>query len=209
MKIEIRPACKGDHRDLVSVHFNSYVNVSKEYRAECMKYFPREYFEEKWEKNLNTIERNPVFIVRDITKNRVVGFVRIGGMDLDIYRHLDLELDVDSIVDLKQLYIIPEYQKYGIGKALSLQGMKGSLDMGYKHMVIFSDEKNQASHRFYRFLRAEYIDTMYDPVYGRDNTGTPVKIDTYNYVFLIPDLKEAYNQLRDRLRTGKQELMEA
>ncbi|WP_432353210.1 GNAT family N-acetyltransferase [Sporosarcina sp. A2] len=85
-------------------------------------------------------------------------------------------IDTDGDVELTALYILPEYQRQGIGREL-FAGSLTLLDRAIQ-MFVYVDDLNDPAKAFYEKLGFELLE-----VFDEDFEGVPV--ETAQYVYMI------------------------
>jgi ribosomal protein S18 acetylase RimI-like enzyme len=71
--------------------------------------------------------------------------------------------DFEDCAYIIQLYVLPDYQKSGIGKALIQYVHDTIINMGYKRVLLDTLEKNTNARAFYENLGYEYIGSQQSP----------------------------------------------
>ncbi len=144
---------------------------------EYLKY-KLEHIEDKVEKQKSLInDKNNNFYVAKVD-NKVVGFVSYGLLEDEKYKDFG---HIDSI------YLLKEYQGYGIGKELFKIALNGLKELGYTKMELECMTGNNTI-SFYKKYLGEVIDTIDYPLNG----GFSVKAD-----ILIFDIEDALKVIND------------
>jgi GNAT superfamily N-acetyltransferase len=72
-------------------------------------------------------------------KDKLIGIVAIGSQTPKIKKHI--ETNFRDVLEIKNLYILPEHQKQGLGKKLFNAACEGLLKMGETHFMLYSSFK--------------------------------------------------------------------
>ena len=81
------------------------------------------------------------------------------------YKKYDKD-DYDDCAYIMQLYILPDFQKIGIGKALMAYVTDTIKEKGYKRIILNTLEKNSNARAFYEKLGYEYIGAELSPLFS-------------------------------------------
>ncbi len=74
--------------------------------------------------------------------------------------------DYDNCAYIKQLYILPDYQKMGIGKSLMQHLYTIIKNLGYKRVILNTLEENSNARAFYEKLGFEYFGPEDSPLFS-------------------------------------------
>ncbi len=89
------------------------------------------------------------------------------GTDCGIISYYKYEEDnYEDCAYLMQLYVLPEYQKKGIGKSLIKYLFIKLKDIGYKRVVLNTLEDNLNARAFYEKLGFEYFGQQISPLFS-------------------------------------------
>jgi ribosomal protein S18 acetylase RimI-like enzyme len=103
--------------------------------------------QQRWEASWDDLTLRKFWLVAETEQGEVVGFAG-GGAE----RTQDGEYDGE----IYALYILPAYQKQGIGRRLVRAGVRRLLDRGFQHLLIWVLEDNPAR-AFYEALGGEAV----------------------------------------------------
>lgn len=81
------------------------------------------------------------------------------------YKEYD-KSDYEDCAYIMQLYILPGFQKIGIGKALMAYATDIVKEKGYKRIILNTLEKNSNARAFYEKLGYEYIGAELSPLFS-------------------------------------------
>ena len=107
-----------------------------------------EHFEDKVEREKEFIRNTNYFVAK--VDNKAVGFVVFGKSEDTKYSDYGY---------LGALYLLKDYQGYGIGKKLFEIALNGLKELGYSKMI-FECMKGNNTINFYKKYSAEVIDTI-------------------------------------------------
>ncbi|TFG28444.1 MAG: GNAT family N-acetyltransferase [Promethearchaeota archaeon] len=122
--------------------------------------------DKRWQKLLENMIKENIFLIAENNKAEIVGFA-IGGLERTTYSSYEGEL--------MGIYILKEYQRQGIGKALTRKIVKKLIEMKVNSMLVWVLESNPYR-VFYEDLGGKVVDkkeheTLKLPIvaYGYDN----------------------------------------
>ena len=107
-----------------------------------------DHFEDKVEREKELIKNSNYYVAR--VDNKTVGFVVFGKSEDTKYSEYGY---------LGALYLLKDYQGYGIGKKLFEIAVKGLKELGYSKMMLECMEGNNTIN-FYKKYSGEVIDTI-------------------------------------------------
>lgn len=81
------------------------------------------------------------------------------------YKRYDKD-DYDDCAYIMQLYVLPDLQKSGVGKALMAYATDILKEKGYKRVILNTLEKNLNARAFYERLGYEYIGAEVSPLFS-------------------------------------------
>lgn len=121
--------------------------------------------EERTEKGLSSFDEKDVRTIVLEVDNEVVGFSHYDAANQDNFPECG---------EIRALYIISKYHKYGFGRKLVDESIKEIKKLGFNKMIICSLRDNDNANEFYEHIGGKYIK---DGVYERLNL--PEKIYYY------------------------------
>ena len=132
----------------------------------------------RWEEELNDPARASLVFVAEAGDGRVVGFASCGP---------EREGDAEFGGELYAIYILEDFQRAGLGRALTLAAVERLAASGFRSVLVRALEVNDAGRRFYEKLGGRLV---------RDGSVTrgPHTFPTVGYGW--PDI----NGLRETLR---------
>jgi len=156
-QIKIRAARPEDAGQIATVHIktwqSSYAGIFPEDKLAELDQEHQTY-SERWNANLTSGEQLPAFFVAEAGGEKIVGFAGAGRQNNPDYPY-DGELFV--------IYILPKYQRRGLGRRL-IAATAGKLhELGYASLMLWVLEENPGSRMFYETLggklagRDEYL----------------------------------------------------
>ena len=98
-----------------------------------------------------TIQENNNYYVA-IVENKIIGFVSYGKSRNKKY---------ENYGEINAIYVLKEYQKLGIGKALFLKGIESLVNLGFEKMILNILDGNKTIN-FYKHFGGEVIDERCD-----------------------------------------------
>lgn len=98
---------------------------------------------EEWREILRS-PTTKTFLAQNLDK-KVIGFVNFGN-----YR--DENLPNEEVVEIRTLYVHPEYWRKGIGKNLAELAIQNCKNSGSKRIVLWVLDSNEPAQRFYQSL---------------------------------------------------------
>ena len=147
MEYVIRKRKKEDCKEIAHVVTISWNETYKEIVPD---WFLKELYnneDERTDKSLNEFdEKNNNYLVLEIDK-RVVGFVWYGKSS---------DQDFDNCGEIIALYILKEYQGYGLGRALVEHAREELKKLGFNKFII-ACLKGNPSNEFYKHIGGKYI----------------------------------------------------
>jgi ribosomal protein S18 acetylase RimI-like enzyme len=157
--MKIRKATLNDAAGIAKVHVDSWRST---YRGivsdDFLSSLSYENREERWKNFMsNNEEQQYLFVAEE--EGKIVGFASGGLNRTDVN---------DYIGELFALYILEEYQRRGIGRALFNQMVKHFLSSNIKSMIVQVLEAN-AARNFYEAMGGEYIKTSYIEIGGKQH----------------------------------------
>ncbi|MBM7622428.1 L-amino acid N-acyltransferase YncA [Bacillus tianshenii] len=145
----IRLAKKGDEASIARVHVDSwkttYKGIVEDSYLETLSYDNRKSM---WEKAIQAGHEKSCLFVAEV-EGDIVGFASAGPERTKKYK-------VDG--ELYAIYILKDFQKRGIGKALYSKVRECLIKNGYKSMLVWVLADNP-SRNFYLSLEPQEIDT--------------------------------------------------
>ncbi len=151
----IRPATTNDIEAIATVHIQSwketYPGIMPAQRIAALNL---ESCMRNWTRSL---EASLVILVAEVD-GRIVGFA--SGGDNRSNEHCETGLGDRCDCELAAIYILQEYQRQGIGKALVKRFSSIMKSQGYSSMVIWVAEKNPAT-AFYAAIGGKRIDRKF------------------------------------------------
>jgi len=177
LEINIRKAKISDLNGIIRVHIETWKTAYKGVVPdEYIRGFAVRTRNKGWQKRLkNSIEEN-LFFVAENNKSEIVGFA-IGG--------LERSKNPNYKGELMSIYILKEYQRQGIGKALTGKIAGELMKMNINTMLVWVLENNPYR-AFYDILGGKVVDK-------KEHETLKLPVIAYGY----DDLKE----LRKRLIT--------
>jgi ribosomal protein S18 acetylase RimI-like enzyme len=156
-QIKIRPARPEDAGEIAQVHIltwqTSYAGLFPEEKLEelAQEYDVRT---ERWYANITNPDQLPALFVAETENSKIVGFAGGGKQNNPDYPY-------DS--EIYMIYILPEFQRRGLGQAL-MSATAGKLqELGFRSLMLWVLQENEASRQFYEKLggkqagRDEYL----------------------------------------------------
>ncbi len=149
MQIIVRNAKKSDLKGIIRVHVETWKTA---YKGVILDMYIQGFISrtqtKRWQKQLkNMIEEN-IFFVAERDKSEIIGFA-IGGLERSKHSNYEGEL--------MGIYILKEYQRQGIGKALTGKIIEELIKMGMNRMLIWVLENNPYR-AFYDTLGGKVVD---------------------------------------------------
>ncbi|MFI5356193.1 MAG: GNAT family N-acetyltransferase [Opitutales bacterium] len=140
----VRPATPTDARAIAEVHVSSW---RTSYRGivpeEALAQLSVEHRAETWARGLGNPDRkHPVLVVE--VEDRIVGFAAFGDA-----RDKDL---APGVVELYAIYLLQEFQRQGLGRALWNQVRAAAGDIAAPALVLWVLEDNRPARDFYERL---------------------------------------------------------
>jgi len=178
LEINICKAKKSDLNGIIRVNVETWKTAYKGVVPDdYIRGFAVRSQDKRWQNQLkNMIEEN-IFFIAENKKSEIVGFV-IGGLERNKHPNYKGEL--------MGIYVLKEYQRQGIGKALTRRIVEELIKMGINNMIIWVLENNPYR-AFYDTLGGKVVDmkeheTLKLPVvaYGYDNLKELVKNHCFN-----------------------------
>lgn len=160
----IRIANINDAQGIAKVHIDSwritYKGIIPQSFLDSLNYEQRTKL---WENNISD-KTNTIFVAEN--ENKIIGFVT-GGT-----RNTNKE---PGASDLTSIYILEEWQGYGVGKKLLKKIMTSFLEQDYQKIYVDVLAANKTRH-FYKYYGAEYVKTVQLEIAGK-------KLDEEIYVW--------------------------
>jgi len=177
LEISIRKAENSDLNGIIRVHVETWKSAYKGVVPDkFIQRFEIMTQDKRWQKQLkNMIEEN-IFFIAAKNEKEIVGFA-IGG--------LERNKNPKYKGELMGIYILKEYQRQGIGKALTKKIVEKLIEMKINTMLLWVLENNPYR-AFYETLEGRIVDKKED-----ENLKLPVVAYGYD------DLKD----LRTRIKT--------
>jgi ribosomal protein S18 acetylase RimI-like enzyme len=142
----IRKALPSDAEAISYVHIRTWQNA-------YASIFPKKHLDEltdtfdarayHWRENIAAPEAIPVLVVAETPDGQVIGFAGAG-------KQTDPEHIFES--ELFVLYVLPEFQHRGVGRALFHAVVKELRHLGFSSMLLWTLANNQSARRFYEKL---------------------------------------------------------
>ncbi len=167
MKIIIRNAENSDLTGIINVHVETWKTAYKGVVPDnYIQSFIIRTQHKTWQNQLKIMMKDNNFFVAERDKDRIVGFA-IGGLERSNHPNYKGEL--------MGIYILKEYQRQGIGKALTRKIIEELIKMEINNMLVWVLENNPYR-AFYETLGGKIVDkkeheTLRLPVvaYGYDD----------------------------------------
>ena len=154
--IIIRQALSSDAEGIVYVNTYTWLTTYKGLLSDKILNNRLNTMKERTIKLAKAIEEKDNTYVATIN-NKVVGFVTYGKSRNDKY---------EDSGEINAIYVLEEYQKLGIGKALFFKAIERLINLGYQSMMLNVLEGNNTIN-FYKKYGGENIDNRYD-YFGED-----------------------------------------
>ena len=145
-QIKIRPARLADAGELAKVHIETW-------QASYAGIFPEDKLAEldqelqirteRWHANIVNPDQLPALFVAETRNGKIVGFAG-GG------RQNNLDYPYDS--EIYMIYILPEYQRRGLGQRLMSATARKLQELGYRSLMLWVLKENEESRQFYEKL---------------------------------------------------------
>ena len=184
MGILIRKAIKSDLNGIIRVNVETWKTAYKGVVPDkYIQAFANRTKDKMWRKQLmNMIEEN-IFLIAERNNHEIVGFV-IGGLERSKHPNYEGEL--------MGIYILEDYQRQGIGKALIRRVVKELIKMGINNMLVWVLENNP-----YR----AYYDTLGGKVVDKkEHENLKLSVVAYGYDDLKELLKKScFNNIHNKL----------
>lgn len=139
----VRPARQSDAEDIALVHVRTWQHAYADI-------FPPENLAElsetlaaradHWREHIAVPETLPVLFVAEVPGEGAVGFSGAGQQTDPVYAY-DGELFV--------LYVLPEYQRRGIGRGLFMAAASALCRDGYQSLLLWALAQNRSARTFY------------------------------------------------------------
>jgi ribosomal protein S18 acetylase RimI-like enzyme len=167
LEIRIRKAKNSDLNGIIRVNVETWKTAYKGVVPDnYIQGFIIRSQDERWQKQLDHMIEDYIFFVAETDKSEIVGFA-IGGLERSNHPNYEGEL--------MGIYILKEYQRQGIGKALTRKIVEELIKMKVTNMLVWVLENNPYR-AFYDNLKGKVIDkkeheTLKLPViaYGYDD----------------------------------------
>jgi len=167
LDISIRKAKSSDLNEIITVHIETWKTAYKGVVPDKnIQRFIIRTRDKRWQKQLKNMIEEKIFFIAESNKSEIVGFA-IGG--------LERSKNPNYKGELMGIYIIKEFQRKGIGKALTRKIVEELIDMKINSMLLWVLENNPYR-TFYETIGGKVIDKKDDenlklPVvaYGYDN----------------------------------------
>lgn len=177
--IVIRKAVLSDARSIIEVTTYTWLTTYKGLMPDDLLENRLNTIDERTKQMKESIEkkilenRNNTFVVE--VDGKVVGSLGFGKSRNEDY--------VDS-GEIYSIYVLKEYQGFGIGKKLFMTGIKTLIEQGYNSMILNVLVGNKTIH-FYEKYGGEKVGSKIDNFAGVDLTEN---------VMFFDDLKKIYNE---------------
>lgn len=172
MNIIIRKANVEDSRGIVEVKMSSWLTTYKGLMPDEVLKNRKDTIEERIPRTESQIrEYNNIYVAVD--NDRVIGTMSYGESRNEKYKEHG---------ELNFIYLLDEYQGYGIGKKLFMTGIKELIDMGYNSMILNVLEGNKTI-GFYEKYSGKKIEQKEEVFYN-----TPL----VENIMLFEDLNKIY-----------------
>lgn len=173
MDIIFRKAKEEDARGIVEVKLSSWLTTYKELMPKEVLEKRKSTMEDRIPRTEEQIkEYNNIYVAVD--NDRVVGTMSYGECRNEKYKEHG---------ELNFIYLLDEYQGYGIGKKLFMIGIKELIDMGYNSMILNVLEGNKTI-GFYEKYSGKKIEQKEEVFYN-----TPL----IENIMLFEDLNKIYS----------------
>ena len=175
MKVVIRPKKMSDCRrceEIVTLVWNqTYKGIVSD---EFLKYL--EYNEKRRaEDAIKDFRNNKDMVVVIEVEGLVVGFIKFGEAQ---------EENSKGLGEIKNLYILKDYQKKGFGKKLLYNAARLCRTCGMQYMIVGCLKENENANGFYQHTGGKLIGSRY---YTQTNQNLPENIYAYNLQELIDE----------------------
>ncbi len=147
----IRKANINDAREIIEVGTKTWITTYKGLMSDKILDERISTMEKRQERLENELQNNNNWYV-SIVDNKVVGFVSYGKSRNEKYKNYG---------EINAIYVLKEYQKLGIGKALFLKGIEELINQGFKNVILNVLEGNKTID-FYKYFGGEVIEERYD-----------------------------------------------
>lgn len=150
-QIKIRPAKSEDAGEIAKVHIEtwqaSYTGIFPEDKLAELDQ-EHEVRTERWHANILNPEQMPALFVAETENGKIVGFAGGGKQNNPDYPY-------DS--EIFMIYILPEFQRRGLGQRLMSATAKKLQALGYRSLMLWVLQENEESRRFYEKLGGKFI----------------------------------------------------
>lgn len=151
MNIQIRPAAVADSAEIAQVRVTTW---RKAYRGmipdSVLDELDVARETERYQEFIASMPPEQAFLIAEVDtpRSRVVGYCNFGP---------DRDPTTQGFGEIYALYVLPEHQGQGIGKALVQAAGRSLAERGFQRMIIFVLRENTPSRKFYEAIggRAE------------------------------------------------------
>ncbi|MEH3125065.1 GNAT family N-acetyltransferase [Agrobacterium cavarae] len=160
--VELRPAKLSDAEAIAHAHVQVWRETMRELASPSVfAALNEEHRLRYWTKKLGTLEPHQLVLVAEMG-NEVVGIGAIGQPSDPVF---------GSRAEIKNLYILPSFQRQGIGRRLLKDLALHAKTMGYSAVALSVVKGNEPACRFYEALHARKIGEFRDPgpIWRSDN----------------------------------------
>ncbi len=150
-QIMIRPAKLDDAGQLAAVHIRTWqAAYAGIFLHEKLAELDQEHEArtERWQVNITNPDQLPALFVAESENGKIVGFSGGGRQNNPKYTY-DSEIFV--------IYILPEYQRKGLGQRLMSTTAGKLQELGYRSVMLWVLKENSESRRFYEKLGGKLV----------------------------------------------------
>lgn len=173
-KVVIRKATSEDAKDIAKLNADTWIITYKGLMPDEVLDYVQKTVDERVSKIAGNIKKYNNVFVAEIDR-KIVGFCGYGRSENKQYADFG---------EIYTLYVLKEYQGYGIGKKLFMTGIKSLIEQGYSSMILNVLEGNKTIHFYEK--------------YGGVNVGSKTDnfagVDLSENVMFFDDLKKIYNE---------------
>ena len=117
--------------------------------------FPEGWAEDVWTYHFNNTDFFKARVLWD--GGKPVGFCRVGALDQSYGDCLEGAALPFRCGELHQIYLLPEYQKQGLGRVLYQAALEDLRDMGFRNFIICTYAENENAKTFYARMGASSL----------------------------------------------------
>lgn len=177
MNLQIRKGIKEDAKGVVEVNTYTWLTTYKGLMPDEVLDKRLKTMNERISKvEKSIIENDNLYVATD--NNKVIGIMTYG---------VSRNKEYLKSGEIYSIYVLDEYQGYGIGKQLFMTGIKELLNEGYNSMIANVLKGNKTIH-FYEKYDSNIVDKKTD-IFGN--------IPLTEYIMYFADLNEIYDNLNE------------